>query len=131
MKHALRTKILNLRKVNTVTDVLTTTTTTTTTTTINKYELAERTLLIKTDCWAAQLTPSEVETLRMKKAAHKLYFSERSESRKIERDKLNREVKTITSECKERAVETNLKRFEKQLDDNETRMAFKILKETL
>ena len=92
---------------------------------------SQKRLLIKIDCWAAQLTPSEVETLRKRKAAHKLYVSERSESRKIERDQLNREVKRITSECKERAVETNLKRFEKQLDDNETRMALKILKKTL
>ena len=44
---------------------------------------------------------------------------------------MNREVKRITYESKKRAVETNLKRFEKQLDDNETRMAYKILKETL
>ena len=40
-------------------------------------------------------------------------------------------MKRITYESKKRAVETNLKRFEKQLDDNETRMAYKILKETL
>ena len=98
---------------------------------INNHELAEVTLLIKTDCWAAQLTPSEVEALRKRKAAHKLYLSEKSESRKIERDQLNREMKRITSECKERAVETILKRFEKQLDDCETRMAYKILNKTL
>ena len=119
LTHALRTKILNLRKINTVTDVLTEV--------INNHELAEETRLIKTDCWTAQPAPSKVETLRKRKAAHKLYPSERSESRKIERDQLNREVKRITSECKERAVETKLKRFEKQLDDNETRMAYKIL----
>ena len=82
---------------------------------VDKHELAEETLLIKTDCWAAQITPSEVETLRKRKAAHNLYRSERSESRKIERDKLNRELKIITYECKERAVETNLKRFESSL----------------
>ena len=86
---------------------------------------------MKTDCWAAQLTLSKVETFRKRKTAHKLYLSERSVSRKVEGDKLNREVKRINSECREKAVETNFKKFKKQLDDNETRTAYKILKATL
>ena len=44
---------------------------------------------------------------------------------------LNREVKLITKECKDRAVEANLHCFEDLSTENSMREAYRVLKETL
>ena len=43
----------------------------------------------------------------------------------------NREVKLITKECKDPAVEANLHRFEDLSTENSMREAYRVLKETL
>ena len=53
---------------------------------------------------------------------HKVRSSEGIENSRIERGKINNLVIRTNSECKERAVETNLKKFDKEKSDNESPM---------
>ena len=95
---------------------------------INQHEFAEETMLMKKLTAGLCANAERNGNTSKEKVARRLYPS-RSESRKDEQDKLSREVKRSTSECTERTVETSLRKFEEQLDDDETRMADKILKE--
>ena len=60
--------------------------------------------------WASHLTSAEIGTLQEQKSVRKRYLA--SKCPRVKRDELNKNVKKITSDCKDRAIESRLKFYE-------------------
>ena len=74
--------------------------------------------------WASHLTSSEIETLKERKSVHKRYLANKCPKDILESDELNKRVKKITSDCKDRAIENRLKSYEDLLATNGIKNAF-------
>ena len=59
--------------------------------------------------WASHLTSSEIENLKERKSVHRRYLANKCPKDGVESYELNKNVKEITSDCNDRAIESRLR----------------------
>ena len=94
-----------------------------------KEQSIEQSFPLRSGYWAAHLT--EKEKISERKRIYQELVAKRTPDLKSRLMALNRDVKLITKECKVRAVEADLHRFEDLSTENSVREAYRVLKETL